>query len=125
MDNVRIYNLDLNHNGQNYASFSGYVLSKKAVTNEQLKSITKFLSTEHQALDIKSFDREGEYIEDYCSEFDFFDLSCLNDGCAVILDLNVIEEGDLDTDLTEVFLSDNDGNMMIFKTNGETSFKII
>lgn len=125
MNNVKIYSLDLNHDGQNYSSFSGFVLANKVVTNEQLKSIANFLSTEQQTLDIKSFDREGEDLEDYCSEFDFFDLSCLNDGCAVILDLNIIEEGDLDADLTEVFLSDDDGYMMIFKPNGETSFKII
>lgn len=125
MDNVKIYSLDLNHDGQNYASFSGFVLANNEVTDEQLRSIAKFLSTEHQTLDIKSFDREGEDLEDYCSEFDFFDLSYLNDGCAVILDLNIIEEGDLDADLTEVFLSDDDGYMMIFKPNGETSFKII
>jgi hypothetical protein len=39
MKNLKIYSLDLNHDGQNYASFSGYVLAEKAVTNEQLNSI--------------------------------------------------------------------------------------
>jgi len=43
-------------------------------------------------------------LEDYCSEFNFFDLEDIEDSCVVILDLNVIEEGDTDADLTEVFL---------------------
>jgi len=125
MQNVKIYSLDLNHDGQNYASFSGYILAKKEVTNEQLKSIIKFLSTDHQSLEIKSFDYEGEDLEDYSSEFDFFDLNYLNDGCVVVLDINVIESNEIDADLTEVFLSNDDGYLMIFKDNGEMSFKII
>lgn len=125
MDNVKIYSLDLNQNGQNYSSFSGFVLAKKTITNKQLKSIIKFLSTEHQTLEIKSFDGYGENLEDYSSEFDFFDLNYLNDGCVVVVDLNVIEENDTNADLSEVFLSNDDGYLMIFKPNGENSFKII
>jgi hypothetical protein len=125
MENFNLYNLDLKYPGENYASFSGYILSSTEITPNQLNIIVKFLSINSQSQEIKSFDSEGESLEDYCSEFNFFDLEDLEDSCVVILDLNVIEEGDTDADLTEVFLSDDNGYLLIFKPNGETSIKII
>lgn len=125
MEEFKIYNLDLNQNDQSYAYFSGYLLSKRTITKDQLNSIISFLSDENQSLGIKSFDGEGEDLEDYCSEFNFFDLEGLDDGCVVILDLNVIESGDTDADFTEVFLCNDDGLMIVFNPDGETSTRII
>jgi hypothetical protein len=126
MEEFKIFNLDLNQNDQSYAYFSGYLLSKNSITKDQLNSIISFLSNENQSLGIKTFDGYGEGLEDYCSEFNFFNLEDLGDGCVVILDLNVIESGDMDTDLTEVFLcNDDDGLMIVFNPDGETSTRNI
>jgi len=125
MEEYKIFNLDLNQNNQSYACFSGYLISRKSITKEQLNSIISFLSNENQSLGIKTFDGYGEDLDDYCSEFNLFNLEDLNDGCAVILDINVIESGDIDSDFTEVFLCNDDGYLIVFKPNGETSLKII
>lgn len=125
METTKIHPIDLYENGNNYASFSGYIVSNQSLNNQQLETITNYISNEHQNLSIRNFDNEGEFLEDYCAEFNFFSLSCLEKGCFIILDINIVEEGNTDADLTEVFLSNNDGYLLIFELDGNISTKII
>jgi hypothetical protein len=120
MKDYRIFSLDLNQNGQNYASFSGYLISRKNVSNDQLNSISQHLSDDHQTLSIKSFDREGEDLEDYCSDFPFFDLNEIGDSCIVVLDINNLEEGNCD-DLGDTFLTNDNGDIVSFHPDGNIS----
>lgn len=124
MNNIKIHNIDLNQSGANYASFSGYIISQTDISIDQLNSLVESISAGNN-LSVKTFDTEGEDLEAYCSSFDFFDLSVLEKGCFVVLDINAIEDGDTDADLTQVFLCDDDGYLLIFEPSGDISTKII
>lgn len=117
----RIYNVDLGRTTK-YASFSGFFLSKNCPSIIQIEQLVKVLkSTPTEELNIISFDRSGERLEDYNPNFEFFDLDLVGDHSIVILDLNYVEEPEEDMELNQVFLTDSKNKIIVFKNDGEVT----
>lgn len=71
---MNIFGIDLKIDNNNYSSFSGWFISKNSINQNQIDSLTNFLNDNNQNLNLKSFDSEGEDLEDYCDDFEYFDL---------------------------------------------------
>lgn len=117
-----LYNLDLKKDDQNYACFSGWLLSNQHITEGQKNSLIENVRSDNETLHIKSFDGEGESLDDYCSHFQYFDLELIGNKSVVILDLNYIQSFDDSVDRSEVFLCDDSNNILLFDRNGDVSF---
>lgn len=114
MKDFRIFSLDLGHNEKNYAFFSGYLVSQNDISRKQLDKIKEIISKNNRDIKIKSFDSEGEELEDYCPDFDFFDLNNVKDKCFVVMDIN------FESELNQIFLMEND-NILLFDVEGNLS----
>lgn len=114
----QIYNIDLKKDDQDYACFVGWFISNQKISELQKRNLIEFIQSDHEILNIKSFDEEGEDLDDYCEKFEYFDLNEIDNNSIVCLDLNYLEEYDPDMDLESIFLTDESGKVIVFKTDG-------
>ena len=114
----QIYNIDLKKDDQDYACFVGWFISNQKISELQKRNLIEYIQSEHEILNIKSFDEEGEDLDDYCEKFEYFDLNEIDNNSIVCLDLNYLEEYDPDMDLESIFLTDESGKVIVFKTDG-------
>ena len=120
---MKLYNIDLNNSDQTYAFYSGWFLSKEAITSQQKNSLINLISEEHQNLGILTYDGEGEDLDDYCDEFKYFDLEKLNNGqCVVVTDLNYLEEYDSEIDNSDVFLTNEEDSIILIEKDGSITY---
>jgi len=118
---MKIYSIDLKLDDNNYSSFSGWFISDKQITNEQITSLISTIQEPHQNLSLKSLDSEGEELEDYCDEFEYFDLEKIREGAIICLDLNYLEDYDSEIDIESVFLTNSENNIIKFLPDGSLS----
>ena len=114
----QIYNIDLKKDDQDYACFVGWFISNQKISELQKRNLIEFIQSDHEIINIKSFDEEGEDLDDYCEKFEYFDLNEIDNNSIVCLDLNYLEEYDPDMDLESIFLTDESGKVIVFKTDG-------
>lgn len=115
---MNIFGIDLKIDNNNYSYFSGWFISKHNINQKQIDSLTNFLKDNNQNLNIKSFDSEGEDLEDYCDEFEYIDLGKIGDGAIICIDLNYLEEYDSTVELSDVFLVNNEKEVIIIDQTG-------
>jgi hypothetical protein len=116
-----LYNIDLKRDEQNYICFSGWFLSKNPITEGQKKSLVNFIKEEHENIYIKSFDGEGEDLNDYCNDFSYFNLELIGENSLFILDLNYLYEYDKTIDLSDFILCNDNNKVLLFNKDGEIS----
>lgn len=115
---MNIFGIDLKIDNNNYSSFSGWFISKHNINQKQIDSLTNFLNDNNQNLNIKSFDSEGEDLEDYCDDFEYIDLEKIGDGAIICIDLNYLEVYDSTVELSDVFLVNNEKEVIIIDQTG-------
>ena len=118
---MKLFSIDLKLNENNYSSFSGWFISKNNISSNQINTLISTLKEDFQYLNLKSLDGDGEDLEDYCDEFKYFDLEKIDNHSIVCLDLNCLEEFEPDIPLSNIFLCNKDGKVIVFHNDGNFS----
>jgi len=118
----KLYNIDLKRDEQNYICFSGWFLSKNSITELQKHSLINYLKNDYENLYIKTFDVEGEDLQDYCNAFNYFDLDVIEENSVIILDINLLEEFDETINLSDFILCNDDNKIILFDKAGNMSY---
>lgn len=118
----KLYNIDLKRDEQNYICFSGWFLSKNSITELQKQSLINYLKNDYENLYIKTFDGEGEDLQDYCNAFNYFDLDVIEENAVIILDINLLEEFDETINLSDFILCNDDNKIILFDKQGNMSY---
>ena len=116
---MNIFGIDLKIDDNNYSYFSGWFISKHNINQNQIDSLINFLNDDNQNLNLKSFDSEGEDLEDYCDDFKYFDLGKIGDGAIICIDLNYLEEYDFTVELNDIFLVNKEREVIIINQLGD------
>ena len=109
---MKLFSIELRNNDQNYAYYMCWFLGRNIPNEFQINALISQVAGKNDNLSILSLDSEGELLEDYISDFDWFDINILSNGSSVIVeDINFADE---------VFLESEEGIVLI-EADGEVS----